>query len=125
MSDKIFINFMKYDYDECLRRLKSEIDNYMNIARSTGTGSAFVEDTGERKNARSWNEMQVQEWFEENNIDTRVVNQFVPCTGAVLKQLYDLRNDAPEFYFQSLNTKKEAELKNVLEFTELLKKLFN
>ena len=27
MGDKIFINFMKYGFDECIRRLKNEVDS--------------------------------------------------------------------------------------------------
>lgn len=141
MSDRIFINFTKYEYDECIRRLKSEIDTYMgsiNMQHADSdyqltpvTGSAppssqvtMTTTNHSRQEVLGWSEDRVKQWFTENNIDHRLVKEFYPCTGEVLKQLYDMRNDAPEFYFQSLKTNK-TELKHVLEFTNLLKKLFD
>lgn len=137
MSDKIFVNFTKYDYDECIRRLKGEIDTCTSTIGSIKMESLAINGHGQgvhppppstqsvnRQLVLSWNEQQVKEWFESNNIDHKIVKEFYPCTGEVLKQLYDMRNDAPEFYFQSLKTNK-TDLKNVLEFTNLLKKLFD
>lgn len=135
MSDKIFINFTKYEYDECVRRLKSEIDTYVNkadaIASNGSNGIVNTASSGttavvaKQSSVENWSEEKVNKWFAENKIDTRIEKEFCPCTGIVLKQLYDMRNDAPEFYFQSLNTNKKIEIKNVLVFTHLLRKLFD
>lgn len=138
MSDKIFINFTKYTYDECLRRLKSEIDSYMTAngdpnetvqslgVGGQGTSSAAAPDNQQsaRSEVLAWTDEQVRQWLNENNINYRIVEDFYPCTGQVLKQLYEMRHDAPEFYFQSLG-KNKSDLKQVLDFTNLLKKLFD
>lgn len=130
MSDRIFINFTKYDYDECTRRLKSEIDTYMSSTQTsisnndTSTVNNNVTGTGNKPSVENWSIEQVKQWFDENNIDDEIVKHFFPCNGSVLKQLSDMRRDAPEFYFQTMNAHK-IEMKNILVFTDILKKLFS
>jgi hypothetical protein len=128
MSDRIFINFTKYDYDECTRRLKSEIDTYMSSTQTSisnnDTNTVNVTGTGNKPSVENWSIEQVKQWFDENKIDDEIVRHFFPCNGSVLKQLSDMRRDAPEFYFQTMNAHK-IEMKNILVFTDLLRKLFS
>lgn len=128
MSDRIFINFTKYDYDECTRRLKNEIDTYISLAQTSisnnDTNTVNSNVTGNQQSVENWSIEQVKQWFEENKIDDEIVKHFFPCNGSVLKQLSDMRRDAPEFYFQTMSAHK-IEMKNILVFTDLLRKLFS
>lgn len=72
-----------------------------------------------------WSEYQVKEWFESNQIDQRLINDLTPCTGIVLKELYEMRRDAPEAFFQTLNSNKDVKfLPSVLKFCHCLKTIF-
>lgn len=99
MSDKIFINFTKYAYEECIRRLKNEIQSEEKrsqavqildtkyTAQSVAT-NAHVNNmhSNERKNVEKWSEEDVRNWMSTNGIDESVMETILPCDGLILKQ---------------------------------------
>ena len=73
-----------------------------------------------------WNEDQVNEWFLANEIDQTLVRNLTPSNGIILKELYEMRRDAPEAFYQTLNSTKDIKfLPALLKFTHCLKNLFN
>ena len=143
MSDKIFVNFTKYDFDECIRRLKNEItsrsrenknskETSVNLSKSVketvALQTAVNEDRKvfENVDVKKWSENDVFKWLNDNEIDKNLISILMPCNGIILKQLFELRRDAPEFYFQSLDCAKNFnDMKAVLKFTNCLNDLFS
>ncbi|CAF0894381.1 unnamed protein product [Brachionus calyciflorus] len=120
ISDKIFVNFMKYSFEECIQRLEGEINTITNKEVSINKNG------NEKKSISSWDESQVNEWFINNKIDMKIYEKFLPFNGVILQQLYEMRRDAPEFYYQSIKFKdtEQIDLNSIMNFTHLLKTLF-
>lgn len=151
MGDKIYINFAKDKYDECINKLKREIESYLRMSqkRTNGNGDRLTKlvrvakivqnvaninrmsETNEiedlklkMKNVDEWNEDESREWFVNNEIDAELMGMILPCNGKMLKQLIEMKKRAPEFYFQALNQSGKINLKSILKFGVCLEKLF-
>lgn len=132
-----YIDFAKLKYDESLRRIKMKIETFnlktdrALIHKPISTiNDKIVEKpktttkSNGKNNAVKWNENDVRYWLANNNIDTEIRETLSQCEGDDLKQLYDMKRTAPEFYFQSLNESGKVKLKSVLLFSRLLEQLF-
>ena len=89
----MFINFMKYDFKECIRRLKNEIDNINNkkIDSKIETSNRMNEDENQKNTSVSNNqivinekllsmtESDVDEWLISKQFRTSIVNCISPC----------------------------------------------
>lgn len=100
------------------------------IVQNSGVKCKFTVDKESRLQSvlvEEWSEDEVREWFLVNRINKEIVDLFEPCSGNTLKQLFRLRRDAPEFYFQYFSNKinNKINLKTILEFTQSLEVLFN
>lgn len=148
MGDKIFINFMKYDFGECLIKLKNELDNYVkdtatNLSRvapnveqhlkvDVSPQTAILdaapkksEDISTRKAAEDWDEKAVLEWFNQNQINEEIQKSLQPCNGEILKQMHDMKCRAPEFYYQSMSKIGAHDMITITRLSACLDKLFN
>lgn len=96
-----------------------------NSLTTTSKSSSNANNNNNNNIVENWSENQVFEWFETNKIDRLIMELLLPCEGGILRQLYGLRRDAPEFYFQSLSQNRNVELKSILAFSRSLEKLFN
>ena len=50
------------------------------------------------KKRRPMSEDQVKEWFLVNNLNMDIFEYLSPCNGEILKQLFDMKCNAPEVY---------------------------
>ena len=129
MGDKIFINFTKYDFEECMRRLKHEI-NKISKTENKQKHIVPIEEPkvnsarNEDKSVDKWSEAQVEEWFNTNNIDDKIKKIILPCSGVFLKQLYDMKRVSPEFYHQSFVRESQVTLKSIIVFNHYFEELF-
>ncbi len=73
---------------------------------------------------KEWNFARTSEWLEVNQIDPCFLAYFGQMTGEDLVQLGDMRNRAPEFYFQSLGKISGFDLKAITRFSTCLDMLF-
>ena len=71
-----------------------------------------------------WSETDVKEWFIKNNINLAILDHLTPCPGIVLKQIYEMKKNAPEFFYYSLEKVKDINLSAMSLFTHFLAKLF-
>jgi hypothetical protein len=151
MQDLIFVNFAKKSFDECIQRLKAELEAYgLNLRKNPNKSnlqsqvnkeidnvnnnknkpsllpspSQNITSTPRAKNVEDWSQNQVKEWLMDNKVAKVIVDAIFPCDGIGLKQLYEIKQTAPEFYFQTLNKSKNVEFQAISEFTKLLEKLF-
>jgi len=121
MSDKIFVNFMKYDFEECIKRLKLEINSIKDGTKIKASNSS----KGLSDSAKNWTEARAKEWFIQNGLSLLILEHFKPCDGKILKQMYDTKSKAYEFYFKSLSEIKKIEYKHIFAFSACLDELFN
>lgn len=150
MGDKIFVNFTKYSFEECIRRLLQETalssgvklneTQYKSVnissayavpasgddtSKTTSTGNQAKYSTTKRIN--DWAVDDVNKWFQDNNINKTIIDSLSPCDGQLLAQVYDLNKQAPEFYYQSISANKSqpaVPIRDILLFTMKLKNLF-
>ena len=75
--------------------------------------------------SNTMSEEQVKEWFKENDFFQckNLAEQFLPCNGQLLNQLYEIKMDGPEFYYQTLKNDYGLNLKSICLFTDKLKEL--
>jgi hypothetical protein len=136
MSDKIFVNFTKYDFDECIKRLKNEIDSIKSGKKTNAkneNGSAantLKSQSNSNHNTKNdsildWSEERVKEWFLQNSLNCLIFEHFQPFSGKILKQLYDTKQVAPEYYFQPMKEIPNVEFRNIMSFGACLDDLFN
>jgi hypothetical protein len=114
MGDKIFINFTKYELEECFRRLKHEVDSKLEkpiLANSIEknvelkTSDVILEKTNQISKAESMNEAECKLWFESKKIDPQIlVSLGGSCDGKILKQIWEMKQRDPQFYDQSLKS---------------------
>ena len=73
-----------------------------------------------------WSEAEVNNWFAEAKLNNSFIYQkLYPCSGELLTQLYQIQLHSPEFFFKSITTNDSKDLKDLANFSVLLKKLFN
>ena len=144
MGDKIYIDFSKYEFDACIQKLKNELDALLCNTEKTSDATLKQDkivvttapntDLAHVKLAKStsltnniadaWGEDEVNTWFTKNALNKAIFAFLRPCTGAILFQMFKMRNDAPEFYFQTLKSIYDLKFSDLLLFTSCLEKLF-
>ena len=168
LGSKIFIDFTKYSFEECFKRLYREINylvrtgkiplppkeetkveklnrtmsispivdsfpvvasisipssNHHLVPQFLINSTALIEKT--KKDVRNWSEEDVNEWIKENKFDKEIVKTVFPCSGEHLSQMYEMYQNIPEYFYNSLNFNKNVYLKDLVHFSSELKKLFN
>ena len=73
----------------------------------------------------NWTEEKVKEWFVLNDLNLLIFEHFKPCNGKILKQLFDTKQAALEFYIQPMSKIENVEFKNIMSFGACLDDLFN
>ena len=129
----MFINFKKYDWEECIRRLRAEIlslqkksakqekkPNKMNKTpqqNSNNNINTNVIKSEEKQNSNDeskqqtvkdnkleWKEEDVDSWLTEKKFSRALIENIKPCNGKILYQLYLMCKTAPEFFYCTLRT---------------------
>jgi hypothetical protein len=104
MGDKIFINFMKYEFSECVRRLKAEIDQHYKGSKqpvasagnqqpsdeSSSSGpSSHTFSTPKTSSIQSWSAEKISEWFANKvNLNQGIIQYIAGCDGTDIHQIY-------------------------------------
>lgn len=133
MGSKIFINFTKYDYSECIRRLLVEIKNCVQNTNSkpsvdkpngTGTKPPVDNDTTTSSKTLEWSEKNVEKWLNEKKINSIIIRNVYPCNGQILHQLFVMQCEAPEFFYKSISSNELIPTRDIAFFSLELKQLF-
>jgi hypothetical protein len=133
----MYINFTKYTFDECIRRLFGELSNYNHLNSdepinndippldsSTPINSNHETQGKPHSHCSSWTHQQVIEWATQKNINSLILEALQPCDGRILTQLKRMLDNAPEFFYQAIATKVVVSLREIAIFTYELDKLF-
>ena len=127
MGDKIYINFIEFDFDECIEKIKHEIEISNFKSKTNQEENVLVPTNNKTKKSsevEKWSETQVQNWFIENKINMKIYEHFSPINGELLVQIYDMKNSAPEFYYQTLK-EMNNDLRSITLFSMFINKLFS
>ena len=132
MGDKIFINFTKYEMDECFKRLKHEVSKLVkakeinfNEIDQIKTSDVILEKPKQMNKAESMSEDQCKLWFESNKIDPKILDSLGgSCNGKILKQIWEMKNRDPQFYDQSLKS-INLNFFSIAKYSAALEELFN
>lgn len=140
LGSKIYIDFVKLDYEEAMRRLKFEIKSYLNKAFPHRDSLIKEDDLKKKENenttketdkktgeplALSWTEKDVKHWLKEKKIHSKIVANVFPSNGQVLRQLVQIQSEAPEFFYKSISSKMAVPTRDVAIFAHELKNLFS
>ncbi|RNA01000.1 hypothetical protein BpHYR1_043721 [Brachionus plicatilis] len=128
LGSKIFVNFTKYEYDECLKRVNHEIDKLFKPKTEVappGAGLMAIPYQTDQNLVQDWNEQQVEKWFKEKNFNEIILKNVLPSDGKNLKQLHEMLLGAPEFFYTSISSKGSIPTRDILFFSNELKNLFN
>lgn len=128
MGTKIFVNFTKYEYDECIRRLENELQPLIKqrkksdskvmpeVAKVQAPIEKHVDSVGIESSANKdkhaaekllkrlldWSSSDVSAWMCEKSIANEVIKKNLgdgECNGQCLYELYLLKMSAPDFFF--------------------------
>jgi hypothetical protein len=154
MCGKMCISLVNTDFEESIRRLKSEICQYYRtgaIERAAPMASRTFSSTaicrvpslaslsalpatlslvsaGRTPTAieavKAMTTDRVVEWFLRNNLNTSILESLKPCDGSMLKQVYDMKCTAPLFYYQTLKELHGVDVRSIVLFSACLESLF-
>jgi hypothetical protein len=117
------VHFLKYDFEECVRRLREEINNIvrkLDLELEQQIDIAKPNDTAydiDLSIENKWSHNEVENWFKEKSLNALILDELKPCDAKVLKQLNTILKSAPEFFYKALKNKKEISLRDVGIFT--------
>lgn len=131
LGSKIFVDFTKYEFHECIRRLKHELksihDTVSDQGKSEQDGSSRVTQRPVTAASRrlKWTDEQINTWLTEKEFNTSLVENISPCNSALLEQYYVMLNSVPEFFYNALvNKNSDIKLRDYAYFVCELRKLF-
>ncbi|CAF0705631.1 unnamed protein product [Brachionus calyciflorus] len=128
LGSKIFVNFLKYEYDECIRRVKSEINKLLNEKFPdevpNKTSPVLTPPRPSLIDAENWSEEKVEDWLRKKEFNEIIRQNIVPSNGKILKQLLDMLINAPEFFYSSISSNNGTTTRDVAYFASELKVLF-
>ena len=127
LGAKIFVNFTKYSFEECSKRLQSEIlklttDNKKTFEKVTmkpmstaPTKSNLVEN---------WSTIEVQDWLNQIDINQDIKAIFKNFNGKMLSNLNSIRLSAPDYFYDAVSKNNTIDLFSVVKFNEEYLNLF-
>lgn len=121
ISDKIFVDFTKYELEDCFNRLLKQIE----IIRKNSNEQKKNESNKGKSNEQDltdWDHLKTEEWFLKNSFE-EIFNVLKPIDGKGLKQLYEIHTHTPEFFYKSLTASNSVSLTNLINFTLILQNL--
>jgi hypothetical protein len=152
LGSKMFINFKKYDWEECIRRLRAEIlslqkksakqqkqpkklsktpplnnNNMISSNEKLTTTEDSKPEAPLKQNKLEWKEEDVDSWIHEKKFSQTLIENIKPCNGKILYQLFIMCKNAPEFFYSSLRNESNnnISLKDLALFSYELNNLFN
>jgi hypothetical protein len=153
MGTKIFVNFTRYEYDECIRRLNNEIQPLLKATRKSSAQPAqpnaeiraevdtSTKDSGRTDEAKdaaadsgiyeasSWDAGEVQSWLAEAGVHPLIRDHLNNCHGGHLHELFEMKLKAADYFFCFIGSCAAASgracsLKDILAFAFHLDELF-
>ena len=109
-------------FDDCVKFIENEIRK-ANILILENFKSA-ENNKNETVKILEWNREEIRQWFVENQLNLDIFFNLDIENGKELKHLYDLKFEAPEFFYQSLSKKTNQDTLVITKFARNLDYLF-
>ena len=140
VENRAFVDFTLQDsLDESVKQLESHVVELVygkttcQVEHETLKSSASTKSkyksmdrkiVARAKVIELWSETQVRAWFEKNALNTDFFNYLTPFDGEILRQLYEIRCDAPHFFNKSFKRIGNFNVSSLGSFSFQLQKLF-
>lgn len=146
LGSKIFVDFQKYELQECFRRLSKELNLYCDTKKATvreeavvcskptateqpqptttTSTAASIKTSKEQPAVLKWSPKKVETWLTEKRIHEVIIQNIVPCSGKILAQLYEMQSQCPSFFYGSITSNQQVPTSQVATFAFELKSLF-
>ena len=133
LGSKIFIDFTKYDFEECIKRLIKEVIQFNESKEDVKENEKLeneIKEPIEKKiipksiNALNWSELDAEKWIKDKKFHKEIAESLLPCNGKLLNQLFEMYNKIPDYFYSSLNGSKTIRLRDLLYFSNELKEIF-
>ena len=127
ISDKIFVDFTKYELDDCFNRLLKQIKLLSSNLNEPQKLEIKIDESFSKSDKQcfmNWDQIKTKEWFLNNSFED-IFRIIEPINGESLKQLYDLHCYTPEFFYKSLteSNKGPVSIQKIIHFVPILKNL--
>lgn len=142
MGDRIYVNFVKYEFEESINKLKSQLSKIMpieildekliekeEIVTKKDISNTETQESPpnpiqyQLNNIVCWSDDEVKAWFEDMNC-LKLYESLKPCNGELLKQLHEIWIHAPEFFYQFISLDNKLDRHTLLLFSNNLQKAF-
>ncbi len=140
IKNTIDIDFTKHDLNESVFYLKNCLNSFIerekdyDVMSASSTkiilNSAYIRDETNTTTLSTysliedWSEKEVRDWFIRNKINLVIFDYLKPYTGEILHQLYEMKGNSTEFFYQSLREIKDIKFHDIVLFSSCLSRLF-
>jgi len=121
------IDFIKQEMDESIQKLQNELklnleepDDYYYFFQLKTTLEICEYDVIDE-----WGEDDAKNWFMTNNLSLTIFEYLKPCNGKMLKQMFQIKLNCPEFYYNSLKNIPNIKFNDMVLFSTFLDELFD
>lgn len=87
--------------------------------------SEFVDTDDFNKNPLEWNNSDLSEWVQKQKFCESIVKFLKHFNGQILKQLYLVKLEAPEYFYKLISDNSKIAFEDVAQFVIKLNELFN
>ena len=111
VNEALSVNFVKNSFEDSMKKLVDQIN---------------MPDMALSKNVHEWSEAHVFKWLVESKIHQEIVRVYQHIDGFTLKQVYMMKCQTPEFFYQSLAKETNHSIKtlDIAYFSGKLEHLF-
>ena len=130
LGSKIFVNFKRYPFEECMRRLLIELRAIFpgieqNTNKIENLVPNFVKITDEVKiDLKTWKNEDVQNWCLKSEFHPEIINMLKNFTGEHLIQLNEIRKQSADYFYKEISNKYMIDLYSVVHFVNKFQKIF-
>ncbi|RNA00999.1 hypothetical protein BpHYR1_043720 [Brachionus plicatilis] len=109
LGSKIFVNFTKYEYDECLKRVIHEIKEQHGANLIEKPPKEEVDQANSQPVTLDWSHTDIEKWFEDKKLNKTILKELHPMNGRLgSSSLERLKlSILPAFLFFSVNIDKK------------------
>lgn len=127
LGAKMFVNFTKYSFEECSKRLQNELSKLV-PSNEASFKKISVQQTSTVPNTiqaiENWSVADVQKWLVKNDINEKIKAVLENFDGPMLSDLNSIRITAPAYFYEVISKKNKIDLFSVVKFNREFKILF-
>ena len=127
LGAKMFVNFTKYSFEECSKRLQNELSKLV-PSNEASFKKISVQQTSTVPNTiqaiENWSVADVQKWLVKNDINEKIKAVLENFDGPMLSDLNSIRITAPAYFYEVISEKNKIDLFSVVKFNREFKILF-